>query len=89
MPRVSHHKSQGRSAEPMPCQRCSNPIVKGEEYYQWSIKQQRGGIVRRQHVTHGSPRPSQLTVSQLSQGSTAVLADIDAALSAQLEVSNG
>lgn len=67
MPRVSTHKSQGRSAEPMPCQRCSDPIVKGEEYYQWAIKQQRGGIVRRQHVKHGSPRPSQLTVSQLSQ----------------------
>lgn len=72
MPRVTSHKSQGRSAEPMSCQRCSEPIVKGEEYYQWSIKQQRGGIVRRQHVSHGSPRPSQLTVSQLSQVYSAI-----------------
>ena len=67
MPRVSRHKSQGRSAEPMRCERCSQPIAKGEEYFQWAIKRQRGGVVKRQHVSHGSPRPSQLTESVMGQ----------------------
>src|SRR5215813_2956291 len=35
-------------------------VKKGETYYKWSIKLQRGGIVRKSKTY---PRPSQLTVS--------------------------
>lgn len=66
MPRVTNHICQGRAAEPMRCCQCPSPIVRGERYYQWSIKRQRGGVTYRQHESHGAPRPSQLTESKMS-----------------------
>jgi vacuolar-type H+-ATPase subunit E/Vma4 len=56
--------------------------VKGEEYYQWSIKSQRGGTTYRQHVRHGSVRQSQLTHSKMSGAYAAVEAAEDEIASA-------
>lgn len=66
MPRVTNHISQGRSQNPMQCCKCTSQIVKGERYYQWAIKAQRGGTVYRQHESHGRPKQSQLTHSKMS-----------------------
>lgn len=52
MPRVHHRKA----AKDYP----DHGIAKGEMYYTWSIKMQRGGIVRKSKTY---PRPSQLTLS--------------------------
>lgn len=72
MPRVSTHKCQGRSAKAMRCCKCSDGIIKGDEYYQWAIKSQRGGTVYRQHAKHGSVRQSQLTHSKMSGAYAAI-----------------
>jgi chromosome segregation ATPase len=62
MPRVNRKKKSTRG-ESYGCVRCSNKIVAGQEYYEWSF---RYGGTSRQHVDHGSPRPSQLTQSKMS-----------------------
>lgn len=73
MPRVHEMKSQGRAeGGTMRCVSCPTPIVKGEEYYQWSIKATRGGTTYRQHKAHGYPKQSQLTNSKLSEAYAAI-----------------
>jgi hypothetical protein len=72
MPKVTKHVSQGRAKEPMRCARCADPIVKGEEYYKWSIKAQRGGTTYQQHTMHGPVKASQLTHSKMSTAYAAV-----------------
>ena len=77
MPRVTKHMSQGRAAGTVRCARCPEPIVKGQEYYQWAIKAQRGGTVYRQHTSHGPVRQSQLTHSKMSGAYAAIEAAED------------
>lgn len=56
MARVESHTATRKEHR---CQRCSEPIAKGQEYYTWSP----GFRVqpRYQHKTHGAPRASQRT----------------------------
>lgn len=54
MPKV-HHIQHARKDYP------AIGVKKGEPYYRWSIKLQRGGLVR---MSKTPPKPSQLTVSE-------------------------
>ena len=64
MPRVStKKKNKGGKAESYRCDSCQEPIVAGQEYYEWSF---RYGGTHRQHTTHGHPKQSQLTQSKMS-----------------------
>lgn len=74
MPKVSTHKCQGRSAEAMKCCKCSDGIIKGDDYYQWAIKSQRGGTVYRQHCKHGAVRQSRCGRARLPRCNGEVLA---------------
>lgn len=63
MPRVFEKtKNKGGKGE-YRCCGCSDPIVPGEKYYEWSF---RYGGTYRQHTKHGRPKNSQLTQSKLS-----------------------
>lgn len=53
MPKVQHIKRAGKDYPQF-------GIKKGDEHYVWSMKMQRGGVVRRSKTY---PRPSQLTLS--------------------------
>lgn len=82
MPRVHSMTSQGRAkGGSMKCVGCAHPIVKGETYFQWSIKAQRGGTTYRQHTSHGHPKQSQLTNSKLS-GAYAAIESAEASIAA-------
>jgi len=72
MPRVTEHVSQGRAQGKVRCCRCPEPIVKGEKYYKWAIKSQRGGTVYQQHTSHGHVKQSQLTHSKMSGAYAAI-----------------
>jgi hypothetical protein len=67
MPRVNRKKKSSRG-ESYDCVRCSQKIVAGQEYYEWSF---RYGGTRRQHAEHGAPRASQLTQSKMSAAHSA------------------
>lgn len=62
MPKVSE-KKKNKGGQPYICEGCSDKIVPGESYYQWSF---RFGGTHRQHTKHGSPKQSQLTQSKMS-----------------------
>lgn len=57
-------KNRGGKTGEYRCSGCSEPIVPGERYWEWSF---RYGGTYRQHATHGMPRPSQLTQSNMSE----------------------
>jgi|SRR5579859_2023094 len=78
MPRV-HSKTKNKAGEPYPCVLCSETIKAGEKYYEWSF---RYGGTKRQHQSHGSPKPSQLTQSKMSGAYAAIEAAEDAIQSA-------
>ena len=61
MPRVNT-KKKNKVGE-YRCDACSNPIIGGQTYYEWSF---RYGGTHRQHESHGRPKASQLTQSKLS-----------------------
>ncbi len=76
MPRVSTKtKSKGGKTGTYQCDGCSDPIVPGQKYFEWSF---RYGGTHRQHVTHGAVKQSQLTQSKMS----GVYAAVEAAESA-------
>lgn len=79
MPRVST-KKKNSAGKPYGCSRCPDPIKDGDQYYEWSF---RYGGTYRQHVSHGSPKPSQLTQSKLSGAYAAVEAAEDAIAAAE------
>lgn len=64
MAKVTKHKKSAKGK--FDCVECRKPILKGEEYLMWSLKSGRGGVLRRQHASHGHPRRSLLTLSQMS-----------------------
>lgn len=70
MPRVTQKtKNRGGKAESYPCVHpgCrlnDRRILPGERYYEWAF---RYGGKRRQHVSHGMPRQSQLTQSKMGE----------------------
>ena len=78
MPKVRKAKKSARGGE-YSCVACTEKIVKGQEYYEWSFFRQRP---RRQHTSHGMPKRSQLTQSNMSEAYAAeegLAADIEAA----------
>ena len=68
MPRVQQ-KKKNNAGEPYSCARCAEKIVAGQAYFEWSF---RYGGTHRQHTTHGSPKPSQLTQSKMSTAYAAI-----------------
>jgi hypothetical protein len=74
MPRVNS-KTKNKAGQPYSCVRCSDTIKAGEKYYEWSF---RYGGTRRQHQSHGMPKPSQLTQSKMSSAYAAIEAAEDA-----------
>ena len=64
MPRVYTYKTQARRGDKAPhtCVKCHKPIEPGQDRYEWSF---RYGGTRRQHVSCGYPRRSQLTQSKM------------------------
>ncbi len=62
MARATLHTKSKRGAE-YRCVKCTDRINPGEKYYEWSF---RYGGTRRQHASHGAPRPSQLTQSKMA-----------------------
>ena len=78
MPRVSE-KKKNKAGKPYDCGQCSDKIVAGETYYEWSF---RYGGTHRQHAKHGRPKQSQLTQSKMSGVYSAVEAAEDAIQSA-------
>ena len=68
MPKVST-KKKNSAGLPYDCCRCSDKITAGNSYYEWSF---RYGGTYRQHVSHGSPKQSQLTQSKLSGAYAAI-----------------
>lgn len=68
MPRVSA-KKKNKAGEPYACDRCTEKIVAGQGYYEWSF---RYGGTHRQHTSHGAPKASQLTQSKMSAAYAAI-----------------
>ena len=68
MPRVNT-KRKNNAGEPYSCDRCSEKIMAGQTYHEWSF---RYGGTHRQHTSHGIPRASQLTQSKMSAAYAAV-----------------
>lgn len=56
-------KNKGIKHATYRCQRCSDPIKAGDEYYEWKFKHAEPS---RQHKTHGAPRQSQLCNGKMS-----------------------
>lgn len=67
MPRV-YTKTKSTRGKEYRCQSCSDPIIAGQSYHEWSRRFGRSGQTYRQHASHGRPRPT-----QLSSRKTAVL----------------
>lgn len=62
MPRVTR-KAKNRAGKPYRCVSCPDPIVAGQDYYEWAFFRSRP---QRQHASHGAPKQSQLTQSKLA-----------------------
>jgi DNA repair ATPase RecN len=77
MPRVST-KKKNKAGEAYGCCRCADPIKAGDQYYEWSF---RYGGTHRQHISHGSPKQSQLTQSKMS-GAYAAIESAEEAIAA-------
>lgn len=70
MPRVNTKtKNKGGKTGTYSCGACQEPIVAGEQYYEWSF---RYGGTHRQHTTHGPIKQSQLTRSKMSEAYAAI-----------------
>jgi hypothetical protein len=70
MPRVyTKTKNRGGKKLSYSCSRCSEPILPGQTYHEWSF---RYGPKMRQHTQHGLPRRSQLTMSKMEEAASTI-----------------
>jgi hypothetical protein len=69
-------KKKSKAGKEYACDRCTNKIVAGEQYYMWSF---RYGGTHFQHASHGMPKFSQLTQSKMS-GAYRAIEDCEATL---------
>lgn len=56
-------KNKGIKHETYGCRKCSEPIKAGDQYYEWK---HRHAAPSRQHMSHGSPRQSELCTGKMS-----------------------
>jgi hypothetical protein len=82
MPKV-RTKVKAKAGKEYVCVHCRQKIEPGEQYMEWKF---RYGGTRRQHASHGSPKPSQLTQSKMS-GAYAAIEAAQEAVDAAGEVS--
>lgn len=56
-------KNKGVKRATYPCRKCAEPIVAGQQYYEWK---HRHAEPSRQHHSHGAPRQSELCTGKMS-----------------------